>query len=326
MTMLSWQACVLKQYFRLRRFLTPAAGLLAVQQERAATEALAARFTPPVHVQCVPVTVNGVAGEWVVPTTVTPGVAAGWLLFYLHGGSYIAGSIRAYRSLVANLVIAVQARALLIDYRLAPEAPFPAALDDALAAYRGVISNGADAQSLIVAGDSAGGGLAVALLVAARDQGLPLPRAAVCLSPWTDLAATGPSWVANAKADLLNNGAKLRQAARLYLGQHAADTPLASPLYADLHGLPPLLIQVGSAEILLSDATRLAARAQAAGVSVTLEIWPEMQHEWHFAAQWLPESRQAIARIGAFIAAQCAGDYRGMPPDADTSTVVGWSS
>ena len=315
--MLSWQARVLKQYFRLRRFFTPAAGVLDVQQERAATEALAARFTAPVHVQCVPVTINGVAGEWVVPATVTPGVtpevtpgvAPGRILLYLHGGSYIAGSIRAYRSLVANLATAARARALLIDYRLAPEAPFPAALDDALAAYRGVISNGADTQSLIVAGDSAGGGLAVALLVAARDQGAPLPKAAVCLSPWTDLAATGPSWVANAKADLLNDGAKLRQAARLYLAQHAADTPLASPLYADLHGLPPLLIQVGSAEILLSDATRLAARAQAAGVAVTLEVWPEMQHEWHFAAQWLPESRQAITRIGKFIEAsqRCQG-------------------
>lgn len=319
--MLSWQACLLKQYFRLRRFLAPAAGALDVQQERAATEALAARFTASVRVQSVSVTINGVTGEWIVPVTVAPGVAPGRLLLYLHGGSYIAGSIRAYRSLVANLATAARARALLIDYRLAPEAPFPAALDDALAAYHGLISNRADAQPLIVAGDSAGGGLAVALLVAARDQGAPLPTAAVCLSPWTDLAATGPSWVANAKADLLNDGDKLRQAAHLYLGQHAADTPLASPLYADLYGLPPLLIQVGGAEILLSDATRLAARAQAAGVSVTLEIWPEMQHEWHFAAHWIPESRQAIARIGAFVEAWCAGDCRQAPPDVYASTV-----
>jgi len=126
------------------------------------------------------------------------------------------------------------------------------------------------------------------------------------LSPWTDLAAKGVSWVTNAKTDLLNDGDKLRQAARLYLGPYAPDTPLASPLYADLHGLPPLLLQVGADEILLTDATRLAARAQATGVPVALEIWPGMQHEWHFAANWLPESRQAIARIGEFIEMCCA--------------------
>jgi acetyl esterase/lipase len=303
--MLSWQARLLKQYFRLRRFLAPAAGVVDVQQERATTEALAARFAAHVRVQSMPVTINGVACEWLVPATVAPGVAPDRILFYLHGGSYIAGSIHAYRSLVANLATVAHAHALLIEYRLAPEAPFPAALDDALAAYRGLISNATPAQQIIVVGDSAGGGLALALLVAARDQGTPLP-AAVCLSPWTDLAATGVSWVTNAKADLLNDGDKLRQAARLYLGTCAPDTPLASPLYADLHGLPPLLLQVGANEILLTDATRLAARAQAAGVPVTLKIWPGMQHEWHFAANWLPESRQAIARIGEFIEMCCA--------------------
>lgn len=304
--MLSWQARLLKQYFRLRRFFAPAAGVVDVQQERATTEALAARFAAHVRVQSMPVTINGVGGEWLVPATVAPGVAPDRILFYLHGGSYIAGSIHAYRSLVANLATAARARALLIDYRLAPEAPFPAALDDALAAYRELVSNATPAQQIIVAGDSAGGGLALALLVAARDQGTPLPAAAVCLSPWTDLAATGASWITNAKTDLLNDGDKLRQAARLYLGTYAPDTPLASPLYADLHGLPPLLLQVGADEILLTDATRLAARAQAAGVPVTLEIWPGMQHEWHFAANWLPESRQAIARIGEFIEICCA--------------------
>lgn len=305
--MLSWQARVLKHYFRLRRCFAPAAGLLDVQRERTAIEALAAKFAAPVRVQSMPVTINGVAGEWLSP----PAVAPGRILFYLHGGSYIAGSIAAYRPLVANLATAAHARALLIAYRLAPEAPFPAALDDALAAYCGLVSSATTAHQIIVAGDSAGGGLALALLVAARDQGTPLPTAAVCLSPWTDLAATGASWVANAKADLLNDGDKLRQAARLYLGPYAPDTPLASPLYADLHGLPPLLIQAGAAEILLADATRLAARAQAAGVPVTLEIWPGMPHEWHFAANWLPESRQAIARIGAFIETCCAAKAAG---------------
>jgi acetyl esterase/lipase len=237
--MLSWQAQLLKIYFRLQRRFAADVGPLDVQQERAEAETLAVRFGAQANVQSEPVSAAGVPGAWLTPPVTVPGR----ILFYLHGGSYIAGSIRSHRSLVTNLAVATRARALLIGYRLAPEQPFPAALEDALTAYRWLLRTDPTPSQVVVAGDSADGGLALALLLALRDQGDRLPDAAVCLSPWTDLAATGAAWRSNTRTDLLNDGQKLRQAARLYLGETDPGTPLASPLYGDLHGLPPLLIQ-----------------------------------------------------------------------------------
>jgi acetyl esterase/lipase len=193
---------------------------------------------------------------------------------------------------------------LIIGYRLAPEHRFPAALEDAKVAYRWLLENHFSPDHIIIAGDSCGGGLALSLLIGLRDEEQPLPVAAVCLSPWTNLACTGKSWETNLRKDMMIDPEALRKSAQLYLGQSDPRTPLASPLYAHLKGLPPILIQVGSSEILLSDATSFAEQAQAVGIKVTLQVWKDMQHEWHFATNIIPEARQAISQIGQFIQAQ----------------------
>jgi acetyl esterase/lipase len=188
----------------------------------------------------------------------------------------------------------------LLDYRLAPEHPFPAAIEDATAAYYWLLENGISPEQIIIAGDSAGGGLALATLLLARDQGVPLPAAAVCLSPLTDLEVTGESIKSNNQADpwLTPESTALF---KHYVGQNDPRSPLLSPIHADLRGLPPMLIQVGGDEILLSDATRLAECARAAGVEITLEVWPRMWHVFQAFAPYLPEAKQAIAAIGRFV-------------------------
>jgi acetyl esterase/lipase len=222
-------------------------------------------------------------------------------ILYLHGGAYTRGSIVSHRALVARLSAASGARALVIAYRLAPENPFPAAVEDATAAYRWLLEQHIQPDQLVVSGDSAGGGLSLALLLALRDAGHPLPAGAALLSPWTDLAGTGESIRTLAGADPWLNAERLMLTAGLYLAGADACNPLASPLYGDLHGLPPLLIQVGTDEILLDDATRLAERARAAGVPVTLEVWERMWHVFQSFAAEIPEGRQAVEKIGAFV-------------------------
>jgi acetyl esterase/lipase len=293
--MTSWQSRVFRIIFRLRDLVSRRLEL-DVHQERAAFEALAATFESLIDAHCTAVAADGVPAEWILPE----GVSDDRIVLYLHGGSYSAGSSHTHCSLISNVADAVGARALALNYRLAPENPFPAAVEDALTAYRWLLSSRVPAARIAVVGDSAGGGLALALLVAARDAGEPMPAAAVCLSPWTDLAGSGESWTANLGADLIIERDKLLASARWYLGDADPRTPLASPLYADFTGLPPLLIQVGSEEILLSDAAGVAERAEAAGVAVTLEVWEGMQHVWQFSAKLLPEAGQAIERIGAF--------------------------
>jgi phosphinothricin tripeptide acetyl hydrolase len=238
-----------------------------------------------------------VRAEWMVPQDLTNNR----VVLYLHGGSYICGSPDSHRSLAGNIAIASKARTLVIDYRLAPEHPHPAAVEDAVAAYRWLLDNQVDPRHMAVAGDSAGGGLALALLVSLRDKNIPLPAAGICLSPWTDLAFTGESWDGKAAVDLIIFRYKELEFARMYLGGLDPRTPLASPLYADLKGLPPLLVQVGTDEVLLSDAVRLVDRARQAGVDAVIEEWEKMQHVWQFAAAFIPEGRRAIARIGEFI-------------------------
>ena len=296
----SLQFRLIKTIFQLRRLLNPPTGLLDVEKERAETEALAANFKTKLELTCISVHANKVPAEWII----TPKTSADRVILYLHGGSYNSGSITSHRSLAANIANAAKARALIIDYRLAPEYPFPAAVEDARAAYRWLLENQFSPDHIIVAGDSCGGGLALSLLISLRDEQQPLPAAAVCLSPWTNLTCTGESWETNLKKDLMLDSGALIKSARLYLGGSDPRMPLASPLYADLKGLPPLLIQVGSEELFLSDATRFAEQAQAAGVKVTLQVWKGMQHEWHFAANILPEGRQAIEQIGQYIEAQ----------------------
>lgn len=292
-----WQARVLKAYLRVQRLFSRPKDELDAQKERSELEALAVMFKPLIAIQCSPLVVRRVPAEWIVPSK----LSTDRVLLYLHGGSYNAGSINSHRSLAANIAAAANARALIIDYRLAPEHPYPAAVDDATAAYEWLLDNGHAPGEIIIAGDSAGGGLAMALLVHLRDKGKPLPALAICLSPWTDLAGAGQSLQTRAKADIILDAGNLSKSAQAYLGGADPRAPLASPLYADLKGLPPLLIQVGSDEILLSDSTELAERAKGAGVNVTLEVWEPMQHDWHFAASFVPEGRQAIARIGEFV-------------------------
>jgi monoterpene epsilon-lactone hydrolase len=240
---------------------------------------------------------GGVRAEWIC----APESRDDRAMLYLHGGCYSSGSVETHRDLMTRLALAASMRVLGLNYRLAPEDPFPAAVDDASAAYRWLLDMGIAPARIAIAGDSAGGGLALATTIATRDAGLPLAGALVCLSPWVDLGLSGASMDAKAGDDPIVSREMLRGWAKLYLGDHDARTPLASPLYADLHGLPPLLIQVGASEVLLDDATRLAERASTAGVETTLEVWPEMIHVWQTFAAILPEGRRAIARIGEFV-------------------------
>jgi acetyl esterase/lipase len=230
-----------------------------------------------------------------------PQSAPGRHILFLHGGAYIAGSARIYRHITWRFAVAAEARLAAIDYRLAPEHPFPAALDDAAAAWRGLLDEGADPRHCAVIGDSAGGGLALALALRSRDEGVPLPAAIVALSPWTDLAITGQSSRCNAVYDPVLKSDDLGMLAAQYLGRADPRNPYASPLYGDPRGLPPTLFQVGSDEILRDDSERMAERMREAGCDVTLEIWPRMPHVWHGFAPVLPEARRAIARVGDYI-------------------------
>ena len=269
----------------------------SVAEMRSGMESMARMSPRAAEVTYEPVTAGSVPAEWVV----APGATAERVILYLHGGGYVIGSINTHRDLASRLSRAASARVLLIEYRLAPEHPFPAAVDDAVAAYRWLLAGGANPARLAIAGDSAGGGLTVATLVALRDAGLPLPATGVCLSPWVDLEGIGESMTSKATADPMVQRDGLLKMAALYLNGQPARAPLAAPLYADLSGLPPLLIQVGTAETLLDDSTRLAERARKAGVAVTLEPWEDMIHVWQAFAAMLPEGRQAIDRIGEFV-------------------------
>ena len=269
----------------------------SITEMRAGMEAMAGAAVIPADVKREQVNAAGVPAEWVVAENVDPDR----VILYLHGGGYVIGSINTHRELGSRLSRAAAARVLLIDYRLAPEHPHPAAVDDAVAAYRWLLSLGVNPSRLAIAGDSAGGGLTVATLVAVRDAGLPMPATGVCLSPWVDLEGIGESMTTKAAADPMVQRDGLLKMAAAYLAGQNPRTPLASPLYADLSGLPPLLIQVGTAETLLDDSTRLAERARKSGVHVTLEPWEDMIHVWQAFASLLPEGRQAIDRIGEFI-------------------------
>lgn len=257
----------------------------------------------PDDVTVTEVDAGGVPGEWVQ----APGADAARRLLYLHGGGYVMGSPHSHRRLASDISRASGCSLLVIDYRMAPEDPFPAAIDDALAALRWMRSNGpdgaSDATSTFIAGDSAGGGLTLATLVSARDAGDTLPDAAVTLSAWTDLAATGESVQTRAEADPMIKGDALGPMASIYAGDSAVDHPLVSPLYADLAGLPPLLMQVGDAEVLLDDTTRVAEKAKAAGVDVTVEIEPQAFHVYQAMAAMIPEAQAAVDRIGEFVRA-----------------------
>ena len=267
---------------------------------RANMESMTGLMPLPADVKAEPVTVNGVPAEWVS----TPDADPQRVVLYLHGGAYVIGSVNTHRDLVGRISRASGGRVLNVDYRLAPEHPHPAAVDDAVAAYRWLLDQGQAPAKLAVAGDSAGGGLTIATLVALRDAGLPMPAAGVALSPWVDLEGIGESMATAAHLDPMVQKEHLVRMAKLYLGTHDPRTPLAAPLYADLSGLPPLYIQVGTAETLLDDTNRLAERARKAGVDVTLEVWDDMIHVFQAFAAMLPEGQQAIDKIGEYLRAR----------------------
>jgi epsilon-lactone hydrolase len=242
---------------------------------------------------------NGVRAEW----NSTPPAARDAVLLYLHGGGFVIGSLDSHRHLVSEAGRAAKALTLALDYRLAPEHPFPAAVEDAVAGYRFLLAQGYRPERVTIAGDSAGGGLVVSAMIAIRDAGLPQPACGWCISPWVDLEALGETMATKAAADPTVQKAGILDMARLYLNGADPRSPLAAPIYANLAGFAPLLIQVGAAETLLDDAVRLAKIAGAANVRVDLQIWPEMIHVWHLFHPELEAGRRAIEQGGSFVRA-----------------------
>ncbi len=270
---------------------------LSVQQLRSAYDKAEKLFRLPEGLERTTFDANGVRCERLTPA----GADQSSALLYFHGGGYALGSPSSHRHMVANIAAQAGISAVVPDYRLAPEAPFPAAVDDALKTYQWLLDDGVDPSSITLAGDSAGGGLTAATLVSIRDHGLPLPLAGVCISPWADMTNVAQSYETRAEADPIVTKASISRWTAAYLGDTDPRTPLASPAFADLNGLPPLLIQVGNDEVLLDDAKRLAERAESAGVATTLEVWDDMIHVWHWFAEYLDEAGEAVARIAEFI-------------------------
>lgn len=268
-----------------------------IEERRAGMEASVGIFPIPEGTEVTSVTVDDVASEWVV----SPQARDDHAILYLHGGGYVIGSPATHRAMAAKLSQSARAKLLVIDYRLAPETAFPGAVEDAVKAYRWLLSQGYAPEKLAISGDSAGGGLSVATLVSLRDAGLPLPKTAALLSPWTDLTGESETMTTRAEQDPMVQKDMLLMMAGLYLDGADPKTPLASPLFADLQNLPPMLIQVGDHETLLNDSLSLAERAKTAGVDVTLEVWDEMIHVWQLFYQMLPEGTQALDRIGEYL-------------------------
>jgi monoterpene epsilon-lactone hydrolase len=248
-------------------------------------------------VQVSPDKINGLPVEWLTPKNAPEDK----LILYLHGGGYIMGGCSTHRQIVSHIARAAGFRAVVPEYRLAPEHPFPAAIDDAVAVYRSLISTGLTPDDIILVGDSAGGGLAMALLLSLRDAGDPLPAAVCLLSPWLDLALTGETITTRADSDPWFRAEILRLVAHYYCNDDEVRNPLASPIFADVSGLPPLFIQVGGDEILLSDSTRLAENVRSCGGTVEIEVWPAMWHVFQVFIGKMPESRRAVEKIGAYI-------------------------
>jgi acetyl esterase/lipase len=269
-----------------------------VEENRANFDQLEAMAPLPNDVKIEEVDINGVRAIWIS----TPEVVEEFVVLYLHGGGYVMGSIKSHKEFGSRISRVSNSRVLLLDYRRAPENPYPAALEDAVATYKWLIdSEGINPKNIIIGGESAGGGLTLATLLKLRDTGITLPTAAIILSPWTDLLMTGESIRTKAKVDPLANASDLFFLSSLYVGKDDPKNPFISPLYADLNGIPPMLIQVGSAEILLNDATRIAEKAKAAGVDVILDIWEDMIHMFQMFAAWGPEGQEATEKIGEFI-------------------------
>ncbi len=270
-----------------------------ITEQRARQEKSARFFRYPKQVQSQVIYLAGVSSEWIE----NPDSTAGTIL-YLHGGAYALGSVNTHRELIARLVISTRCKALAINYRRAPENPFPAALEDTLSAYQWLLSQGHDPSRIFIAGDSSGGGLAIAALLALRANDSPLPAGAFCLSPWLDLTLSGNTISKNARLDPLLSASILEVYASLYAGTSKATDPLISPLFADLRNLPPIHLQSGANEILLDDSVRFYEKARQAGVDVTLKIWPELFHVFQLFS-FLPETAESFKQVGIFVNRIC---------------------
>ena len=285
------------EMIRLREIIASRPRATEIAQMRIDADERAKAFVLPGDVTVQPVDANGVKAEW----TSTPDADASSVILYLHGGGYVICSLQSHRHLVAEVGRAAGTRTLAIDYRLAPEHPFPAAVEDTVAAYRYLLDRGIRPERIALAGDSAGGGLVVGAMLAFREAGLPMPGCGWCISPWVDMEALGASFVDRAEADPTVQKATIEMMAQWYLGGADPRHPHAAPIYGDLRGLPPLLIQVGAVETLLDDSIALARKAGTADVPVELQIWPEMIHIWHIFFPMLSAGRRAIAAGGSFV-------------------------
>lgn len=282
---------------RLEAMLRARPASLSNEQRRAAYDALGDRFPLASDVRVEQVDAGGVPAEW----TSTPVASSDEVILYLHGGGYAWGSLKSHRHLVSEVGRAAGMRTLALGYRLAPEFPFPHALDDAVCGYKFLMDSGFAAGQVAIAGDSAGAGLGAALLVRLKELEMEQPSCALLLSPWVDLTATSESYRSNATRDPVLNRELMQYLAEQYLGKRPRETPLASPIFADLRGIAPLRILVGATESLLDDAIALARAAGLADVSVQLEIWPSMFHIWPNYHQVLAEGRQGVIKAGGLL-------------------------
>jgi acetyl esterase/lipase len=291
----------------IRSFLTDSGlslGASTILEQRAAMEGMAASSELPEGVRIRRSALGGCQAEWISPDDAPGDSGDGAVVLYLHGGGYCIGSLDTHRGLAARIALATGCTVVTIAYRLAPEHRFPGALEDACAAYQELLTAGRRPGRIAIAGDSAGGGLTVATVLALRSDRTPLPAAMACLSPWVDLTQSAPTYESLADVDPMVSKEGLDVMAAAYLGETDAHSELASPLFADnLGDLPPVLIEVGEHEVLLDDSLRLAERIRADGGSVTLTVWPELIHVFQaFPGPLVPEADQSITAIGSFLA------------------------
>lgn len=280
---------ILRKVFKEKR--------LTIEENRVRSAETAKMTRIPKGVTVTNAEADGIHAKWISPSN----EKSGKVVLHLHGGGYVTGGADSHLMMCIPMAQTLKTKIFLPEYRLAPEYPFPAAVDDAVKVYRWMMTQGYAPKDIILSGDSAGGGLALATILRLRDSGEPLPAAIVCMSPWTDLTFTGPSHITKAKADCVLLTDVLREWAACYAGTETPSNPLISPLYADFHDFPPLLIQVGSEEVLLDDALTLAEKAKSAGVDVTLKVWDDMWHVWPALGDLIPESKKAFEEIGQFL-------------------------
>jgi len=295
--MASAEAEALKGVFRqLADAVVPTGRVPTLEEQRSSMSQMAEMASVPEGVSVTETYAGGCRAYWHDPA----GGARDRVILYVHGGGYVLGSPKSHERLVGHLARAAGCRALNLDYRLAPEHPHPAAVEDATAAYRWLLAQGYRPEHVGISGDSAGGGLTLATLLSIKESGLPQPAAAAPLSPWTDLEMLGASMTTNAKRDVLVHAEGLRGLAAMFLGASSPRAPLAAPLHGDYYGVAPIYIQVGGDETLLDDSTRLVERARSAGAEVVLDVFPEMQHVFQMSVGRMPEATDAVQRLGAW--------------------------